>query len=330
MSVNKYNSTTGQLELIAGGTLYADTPIGSVVYTYETTAPDGFLFPIGQTLSRIEYSDLFTFAVSRGLLETTAGDGKPFGLGDGSTTFTLPDLREVAFVGAGQNAKLSITTHDVYNVGQFKDDQIQNITGDTVTGAYSNAPGSSKTYLNPSGAFQNLGSSNDVSLNGGDVQTIAIYQGTLDASRVARTGTTTHGKQYGLNAMMKVKQIGVPADFISEVENVTADLQNDVDRLEIEVDQLPKGVVPKGTVAFENLPNLADVDIGWMYNISNDFVTDSNFAVSGIAEKAGSNVYCINTGTEQVPVLKWDVFAAAQMVLPTVSSAVVGAMWLVE
>lgn len=38
---------------------------------------------------------------------------------------TLPDLRECVLVGAGENKHNSIATHDVYSVGQFKDDQFQ-------------------------------------------------------------------------------------------------------------------------------------------------------------------------------------------------------------
>lgn len=41
---------------------------------------------------------------------------------------TLPDLRESVLVGAGKNTHNSITTHDVYNVGQFRDDQFQEHT----------------------------------------------------------------------------------------------------------------------------------------------------------------------------------------------------------
>lgn len=37
----------------------------------------------------------------------------------------LPDLRESVLVGAGKNTHNSISAHDVYSVGQFKDDQFQ-------------------------------------------------------------------------------------------------------------------------------------------------------------------------------------------------------------
>ena len=56
-----------------------------------------------------------------------------YGEGDGTTTFNLPDYREVTLVGVGSNETdiLNITTqsHDEYTIGEFKDDQMQRITG---------------------------------------------------------------------------------------------------------------------------------------------------------------------------------------------------------
>lgn len=57
-------------------------PIGGTIDYFGTTAPNSnFVFPYGQAISRTTYSALFT------LLSTT------FGVGDGSTTFNVPDLR---------------------------------------------------------------------------------------------------------------------------------------------------------------------------------------------------------------------------------------------
>ena len=54
---------------------------------------------------------------------------------------------------------------------------------------------------------------------------------------------------------------------------------------------LEGGFLPMGTIAFESLPT-ENVEYGWMYNISNDFVTDSRFKDgSGKAYPAGTNVY---------------------------------------
>lgn len=57
-------------------------PIGGMIPYVGTTAPNSaFVFPYGQAVSRTTYSALFT------ITSTT------FGVGDGSTTFNLPDIR---------------------------------------------------------------------------------------------------------------------------------------------------------------------------------------------------------------------------------------------
>ena len=86
-----------------------------------------------------------------------------------------------------------------------------------------------------------------------------------------------------------------------------SNVQSAIDEVNEKVDTLPAPVIPKGTIAFASLPSLASVEVGWMYNISDDFTTTSDFVIPGISEQAGSNVYCIDTGSG---VKKWDVFAA--------------------
>lgn len=66
------------------------------------------------------------------------------------------------------------------------------------------------------------------------------------------------------------------------------------------------GLLPMGTVTFENLP-ASGIKRGWMYNISNDFVSDSRFEDGGnVKYKAGVNVYYTVEG-------KWDVLAGKQV-----------------
>ena len=86
------------------------------------------------------------------------------------------------------------------------------------------------------------------------------------------------------------------------------DVQEAIDELKGSIDQIPRGIVPRGTIAFASLPSLASAEIGDMYNISDDFTTTSDFVVPGVNEKAGSNVYVADMGSN---VKKWDVFAVA-------------------
>lgn len=64
-------------------------------------------------------------------------------------------------------------------------------------------------------------------------------------------------------------------------------------------------LIPMGTVAFANLPAIADVTVGWMYNISDEFTTTSDFLEgAGVVVPAGSNVYFTALN-------KWDVLAGS-------------------
>lgn len=56
-------------------------PAGSVIWYASDTAPTGYIKANGATVSRTTYADLF------------AAIGTTFGVGDGSTTFQIPDLR---------------------------------------------------------------------------------------------------------------------------------------------------------------------------------------------------------------------------------------------
>ena len=66
---------------------------------------------------------------------------------------------------------------------------------------------------------------------------------------------------------------------------------------------LKGGLQPHGTVAFADLPTLADVSTGWMFNISDEFTTTDDFKEgAGSTVPAGANIY--KTSDD-----KWDVLA---------------------
>lgn len=66
---------------------------------------------------------------------------------------------------------------------------------------------------------------------------------------------------------------------------------------------LKGGLQPHGTVAFADIPALADVSTGWMFNISDEFTTTDDFKEgAGNVIPAGANIY--KTSDE-----KWDVLA---------------------
>ncbi len=81
------------------------------------------------------------------------------------------------------------------------------------------------------------------------------------------------------------------AKYAEKCENATAGLDG--------------GTIPCGSLAFEELPDLADVKRGWMYNVSDEFMTTDDFlGGADFYYPPGTNVCAIlNDG-----VLKWDCF----------------------
>lgn len=67
----------------------SSTPAGSIQMYAGSSSPLGFLICDGSAVSRVSYAALFTAV------------GTTFGVGDGSTTFNLPDLRGRSPIGVG-------------------------------------------------------------------------------------------------------------------------------------------------------------------------------------------------------------------------------------
>ena len=112
---------------ISGGVLVSP-PIGAVVDFAGSSAPGGWLLCFGQAVSRTTYSALFA------VVSTT------FGVGDGSTTFNLPDYR--GRIAAG-----------VDNMGGGAAGRIGTVVTDngTITGTTMGSVGGSSTHVQTSG-----------------------------------------------------------------------------------------------------------------------------------------------------------------------------------
>lgn len=161
--------------------LYADMPIGTIVPFGGAGAPTMFLLCDGSEVAKATYPELYEVI------------GDVFGTASDATLFRLPDLRECVPVGAGKNITKSITNHDRYNLGQFKDDELG--THDhplkTVTTATYNTAGV------PVGVANN------------------------------NTPTTaTHGKQVGVNYIIKAKESGMPTDVTEGVRDVVSTMES--------------------------------------------------------------------------------------------------------
>ncbi len=104
---------SGQLPAVDGSLLTGviAVPAGAVMPYAGTTEPSGWLFAYGQAVSRTTYASLFT------AISTT------YGVGNGSTTFNLPDLR--GRVVAGQDDMGGVSANRLTN-------QTDGVEGDTL------------------------------------------------------------------------------------------------------------------------------------------------------------------------------------------------------
>lgn len=157
-------------------------PVGTVLPFAGNTEPEGFLFTEGQEILRNAYPKLF------------AEIGTTYGAGDGETTFNLPDYRETVLIGAGQNEKLNIKAHDVYELGQFKDDQLQGHSHDLEWSA--GLPNYSEGGLYSGGGSYNSSIKKETKLT-------IKSPSTDNVNGDPRIGTTTHGKQIGIRYIIK-------------------------------------------------------------------------------------------------------------------------------
>lgn len=109
-------------------------PTGTILDYTGNNAPDGYIVPNGAELSRTQFSKLYNWAVSNGLMREqssipTTAHGF-YGTGDGSTTFTIPDLRGVF----KRNADLA-SNRGGSNLGEYQADGLPNITGNFRNGS---------------------------------------------------------------------------------------------------------------------------------------------------------------------------------------------------
>lgn len=77
---------------------------GMILISASTIVPSGFLRCDGQEISRTTYANLFTLA------------GTTFGVGDGSTTFNLPNLVDRVVIGLGNSGDAGISTYALADV----------------------------------------------------------------------------------------------------------------------------------------------------------------------------------------------------------------------
>ena len=125
------------------------------------------------------------------------------------------------------------------------------------------------------------------------------------------------------NRVVKVSQLNyfkTKADALYQTKAISAITGLSAETVEAalaellgKIQAIPSAIIPKGTRTFSQLDPSTDLvagSLGFMWNISDAFTTDSNFAEgSGKAVAAGSNIYVANVGTAAEPSYKYDIFA---------------------
>ena len=100
-------------------------PISAIYYLATSTVPSGYLECNGQAVSRTTYATLFSFI------------GTTYGVGDGSTTFNVPDLRG-QFIRGWDHGK-GVDSGRTF--GSSQTDTLQNITGNFLGAGNNSANG---------------------------------------------------------------------------------------------------------------------------------------------------------------------------------------------
>ena len=193
--VNEAPMTTEQLAAINSGITAeilqrligaTETPVGTMSLYLGAVAPTGYLM-CDRTYSADDYPQLW--------------DVLPDNVKNiDERTFDI-DFRELVPVGAGKSTRPDIAAHDIYNVGQFKDDLFKSHNHDVkITGGehgHTVRTGVEGPYL-PSvyqgGHAYFATNAYEKSSTEGHSHKITIYN---------KGGNTTHGKQIGVNYIIK-------------------------------------------------------------------------------------------------------------------------------
>ena len=188
---NSSGIPTGEYERISGGTLYADTPVGVIQSFGGSAIPTGWLLCDGAEVLKTDYAELYAVI------------GDAFGTASVNTKFVLPDLREATTKGAGLTGK-SVVSHVSTNglaLGEFIEDRLQEHRHKTLL---SNAQSGTGQLLADQGEGQSTYATGNV--------------------YIARTGATTEVKAVGVNYIIKAKQVALPADLESAVEDAVGEV----------------------------------------------------------------------------------------------------------
>lgn len=227
--------------------VFSTCPLGTVLSYAGQIAPYGYLLCDGASYLVKDYPDLYAV-----IGNTYGGD---------DANFNVPDYRETVLVGVGENTTDTIASHDVYEIGEFKDDQFQ--------GHWHNLGSSDGTVTVSLGAGEKGGSANsaasDASMKRYVVNTAldAITDGT---NGEPRTGTTTHGKQKGVTYIIKAFHTNEGTDS-GVSDDVVEYVAGEVAEVETALPNIKKFANPSGTARYITISGatLGDIEVHSAY-----------------------------------------------------------------
>lgn len=203
----------------------SQTPAGVLVWVTGTDAPAGFIVAHGQTLSRSGFSRLWSWAQTSGLLAASEGLKRPggYGPGNGTTTFSVPDLRAM-FIRAGDGgAGVDISTpgrllgtyqasSNLTHTHGVTDPQHSHGTVDPGHGHGVSDPGHAHTLGTPTPIFGGTfsGGFNPASFN--------IYAASTPNTSVSGTGIGIFGNFTGLGIRTALTGISINASGVFEAK----------------------------------------------------------------------------------------------------------------
>jgi microcystin-dependent protein len=176
------NPTTS-LQAATKGYVDLGSPAGIVAPFAGTSAPSGWLACNGANVSRVDYATLF------------AAIGTTWGVGDGSTTFTLPDLRGAFVRGSGTSA---LDPNSPRAVGSFQAEAYLNHSHTA------SQPAHNHSYTTPSGAnTYNAGSGGTFSVPNSAGATTGNAQPAITVDTSTTGGAETRPDNYALLYIIK-------------------------------------------------------------------------------------------------------------------------------
>lgn len=187
-----YQKKNNQLEPLTGSTLYAETPIGTVIASFLAVAPSGYIKADGTVYTKAQYPELYE-RIPDVFKDTT------------NETFTI-DLREVALKGIGLS---SLTSNHYSNtgltLGEFIEDRNKSHSHNISSVEFGEVDG---TYSDRDNSYVFRG---------------AKYTGSLwwktpsGGVTTSSGGATNEVKSVGVNYFVKAKHVALPIDIMDAI-----------------------------------------------------------------------------------------------------------------